>query len=1452
MKKTPNQTSLLALSIASALLLYHSPSYSSEEPLIYYNINAGSLNQQGFVQDTSKNAYIQNGIFHGIGGRSQGKKTLTTLQKQLLKNTNHQISFNAKIISGASNLAYLVVSGHRYLVKLSIDSNSRLIADFEKGASHVLSDDPNALEMHHFRLQFSADSQEVSFYYDDKLIDSWPGSTTSQNDALYFGNGSTSVDGEIEINELRVDLIKDNQFINLLDFDRDGIPDGIDEDDDGDGVLDSDDAFPLNPSESLDTDQDGIGNNSDIDDDDDGTPDDADAFPLDPTESTDSDGDGVGDNADTDDDGDGVIDDEDAFPLDPSESLDTDGDGIGNNADDDDDNDGTADTEDAFPLDPNESLDTDGDGIGNNADSDDDGDGIADNDDTFPLDPAEWLDTDKDGIGNNSDNDDDGDGYNDSEDAFPLDPTESLDTDGDGIGNNADTDDDGDGIPDEEDLEPLVPAPEDISARIDTGNADLVTESELYEVLRADIELSKQSAKNVRRKIFGLDGKLPLITNLSWKIPSDGVSLQNLEPTENTAILTSNYAVRSSGTMNVDLAVVNNEGRYAAFGHNPFDLEINDDGMEQLLKNVIAHLTHTVDITNTELNIVTSNLPQRQYYPFDNELYAWFEAHLPKAKLTPKNYCDGLNLSNCLNTNNDLLIVGQDETGELSESVVASTVQQALDNGIPVIYLHHSANTFYIGDKLLKSLKLLGISNRSRQEAVIDLDTHLYFDNAPTDIDKISNLIKTVEEQSLSYSDYSSCIKRTTTYFKCDTPEFISKIMGGAESARLVFNNMDSQTLDIFKLKSLRFYKSLALLGDKIRHGGNDTSAVNFPVHSTDSVNVSRSLLSDATIYNHRAIAPRFEDLGDTICTRDQVQNGSCIEYDIGSVVKHSDTIHLTLDSIDQWTATGFYALPGETINISRADENLNARVGVRINAQRNKTTRAIWKEDSYYRPERVASPVMWLKDQELHDITSAIGGPIYVHYESDATLAGSEVILSISGAAKHPTLIDTHDTLAIENFVDEIHSSSLPFFDLIFENAQVHSRKYEFLEGAELYNGDVHQLIDDYTNGFLNTAYDLAGVKTTKKELKTTLSPDVQSFCDNSGWNCYDETLHSKLTTQHINYDEYAQCGSACSGNPFDKGGSVEPLSWVEGHELGHNLQTKRLGIRYVPLDQKEHWSSYEIRYTENSNNIYPWYINWFDQRITKGIVGESYVKARTNPKGTFAMIQSENANLTKEIDGVTRKVIFNESCKLVADYSLDVEQPAYQYIYEEPGYAPKNNERLTPYIQIALLSNKMQLSDGTQLDNGFDILTLLNIHSRLFDKATSNEDIWNDSRANLGFDLFPYSGHSTYDGNKVGSMIGNDFMVISLTKITGSDWRPFFNLRKIPFTNLASEQVEQLLKGSSRTIGNSWYALKQAGAVPTANLSESVDGYQTIFEIVDADTRWPLDNFHPKDCLE
>ncbi len=89
---------------------------------------------------------------------------------------------------------------------------------------------------------------------------------------------------------------------------------------DGTGAL-SDMSKGVSLTCDLDTDQDGFGNGVDPDDDNDGVPDFSDAFPLDATETLDTDLDGKGNNADTDDDNDGIIDTLDTEPLNPLNGI---------------------------------------------------------------------------------------------------------------------------------------------------------------------------------------------------------------------------------------------------------------------------------------------------------------------------------------------------------------------------------------------------------------------------------------------------------------------------------------------------------------------------------------------------------------------------------------------------------------------------------------------------------------------------------------------------------------------------------------------------------------------------------------------------------------------------------------------------------------------------------------------------------------------------------------------------------------------------------------------------------------------------------------------------------------------------------------------------------------------------------------------------------------------------
>ena len=206
-------------------------------------------------------------------------------------------------------------------------------------------------------------------------------------DADGIGNNSDlddDGDGQLDKDELACgsDPLDVNNASD--DSDKDNLPDCLDEDDDNDGVNDTSDAFPLNPSEWTDTDRDGIGNNADTDDDNDNYTDlDELACSSDPLDKfnkpTDQDIDLIPDCIDPDRDGDGFLNGNDSFPDNPKEWIDSDGDGLGNNFDVDDDNDNCLDNIDEFPLNPNECYDADNDGVGDNEDLDDNNDSFDDN-----------------------------------------------------------------------------------------------------------------------------------------------------------------------------------------------------------------------------------------------------------------------------------------------------------------------------------------------------------------------------------------------------------------------------------------------------------------------------------------------------------------------------------------------------------------------------------------------------------------------------------------------------------------------------------------------------------------------------------------------------------------------------------------------------------------------------------------------------------------------------------------------------------------------------------------------------------------------------------------------------------------------------------------------------------------------------------------------------------------
>lgn len=245
-----------------------------------------------------------------------------------------------------------------------------------------------------------------------------------------------------------VDALADGE-----DTDADGICDVAEEDDDGDGVTDTEDRAAHDPKRCVDSDADGC--------------DDCASGHMSPhDDGPDLDADGLCDSGDPDADGDDVANADDAWPLSGERCADRDADGcddcstgrnrkwndgpdndldgLCDDGDDDDDNDGVNDLVDTDPNDPLRCGDVDSDRCddceltGDDRSSgdpahdgvDSDGDGICD---------IGEEDSDADGVADILDSDDDNDGIVDLREG-------SQDVDGDGMPNALDLDSDGDDL----------------------------------------------------------------------------------------------------------------------------------------------------------------------------------------------------------------------------------------------------------------------------------------------------------------------------------------------------------------------------------------------------------------------------------------------------------------------------------------------------------------------------------------------------------------------------------------------------------------------------------------------------------------------------------------------------------------------------------------------------------------------------------------------------------------------------------------------------------------------------------------------------------------------------------------------------------------------------------------------------------------------------------------------
>lgn len=999
--------------------------------------------------------------------------------------------------------------------------------------------------------------------------------------------------------------------------------------------------------------------------------------------------------------------------------------------------------------------------------------------------------------------------------------------------------------------------------------------------LRAEIASTRAARGAVQAEIFGLTSTGALgptsLTNLSWDPSHDSVYFTSTNLGAHVPLLVSNDSAKSPPSTNVLLALAgtNLPSRYAALGANALaDLENSvpaadtpEERMVRFDERLVRWLVGDASATLAGKHIVLAHLADSYWSRHDAATAAFFAHSFPDATVNAEDTCENAALAGCLDGASLLVISGEggtsddDNPGPLDLAAVSRAIDLAMSRRVPILYVQYDGASTPLSEMLMARFGLTTTDNYWRQERIVAFSPTSLVANSD-ELTAIASSVDTLIDGSFTAAAYASCLGNADGFPSCDAAALHSGLLDGLDTIRAAFNANDTQGIDPFAAGQSRILQLFAWLGDIERAGQQGTPPIAYPIDITsDAAAVARALVADSTVCLACRGLRAQPDLGTYVCDRSDVLADTCTRYEPANVARATRTLAEPFRAGDEWTSTGAYALAGVPFTATRTDARAG-RVYVRIGFQRVGTTRSLQgagATSNYDRPLYLASPWVELHADTPVVLTSPYGGPIYVRLEGSAALLGQDTVIRLANVGEHAALLDVGDPTAVSRFVSTVRDNPLPHVDLRATGFEAHLRKDRFTESAfgsvdvsstaagttlrRTYDGDVSLLVADYRDHYVGSVYALAGFARPGSTLTSTLSSDVQSICQNLGLRCLDAALNARTTTQHANYDEYANCGAGCSGNPFDASWSLNPLGWGEAHELGHNLQTSLLNVAYVPSAGRDDWSQYVSRAGENSNNIFPYFVKYrFIRRVSHDAA--SYVDGHMDQSDLFAASQSARAGLTRAIGGATRNVIFDHACNLLGDTAPSVSDPHSEAIYSDGAYAADNGLRMSFYLQIPLRLAGHTMSEGTTLDDGFDVFPLLYALARDFRDVSGDDATWIAARDRLGFGLFARAGDAVYGGKSVSGMPGNDFLLVALSYLSGLDFRPHFAIHGVRYSSLANAQVVAHIAAGRVTgaVAQSMYVLEKdfPGLDLAATPTVPMDGVSV----------WPRDAFHPMTC--
>ena len=642
-----------------------------------------------------------------------------------------------------------------------------------------------------------------------------------------------------------------------------------------------------------------------------------------------------------------------------------------------------------------------------------------------------------------------------------------------------------------------------LESALQSGAVTEVTEAELLTGALAELQ-SKKALPALLSSLYDDEA-------ISYK-PSNRTQLLRISPWVETA----SPIIMGNKGETLALAGTTATTRYAAYGMSPTELfDGGDTGYETQFNRVINWLV-TGDATSPDptavRTVALSNANSDR-----SSIRAWFAAKHPD--WTVKDCNVAAELTACYATA-DLVM-----TGWQGSNTDAQTIRQALAGamtaGKPVMYVHtwyeaYNDIAHTIADLLNFSLPYGG-NYWAKDTAVWNNATEMQAAIwQKQGLAGVETMLNHFSNNDYNF-DWSACDKEDCSAVVGLDSDF----QQGANKVRATMRALDAAKINLFATQdSYRLWKLLALIGDKYRQ----TAQYPMDKLTTADSEFLKSYYADHAVYNYRSVNPAQADMG------------NFSRSDFSHITPISKTVNVT--SKQYFRSTGVYALPGQTVKVTRQD-NSDLSVKVFVNTLRSGATHQ-FQTNGYKRPKYLESVQMEVKSGETISFTSPYGGPLQLRFSKNDL----PVTVRFENVGEHPYWAGSADDAS---FTQKLSDGDYDWAELVTPGFEIHSKLDKMRQSMGDSKWGSAQALAEATMRYMhNFPHVLAGFTGPGIDVVA----DIHDYAADK-----DFTLDNLDRVKHMNADQ-ASCGYGCSGNPYDAYWAYSPVGHGDVHELGHGLQ--------------------------------------------------------------------------------------------------------------------------------------------------------------------------------------------------------------------------------------------------------------------------------------------------------